>query len=562
MSTDGINEQELADKLGVDVERLRLVLRMPSLDVGDTIDGRWKIARYIDHGASAEVYEAEDLRFPAGDGEPRRVALKVFDELYADARQRRHFEDEAARAVRVNHPAIVRVLDAGRAPSGESWIASELMPGGALQDAERGAIDSQAIDERAERLATLADAAHAIHTAGLIHRDINARNVLIDADGAWRLADFGIALRPDQRPDAERPEGARGFASPQQLSDPEHEPSTRDDVYALGALACWVLTGEYANTAGGVPAPPDGLGALPRDLAAVIRMALARDPERRHASADQLARDLRDAIASRPVRSLHPGPLRRAALLARRRPAAVAAAFLACIAVASTTSVAIARHISAAEAEAQLKWQTTAALLRDVHSRSTRKWAQSDNHARVLWLNYSFGRMFGRFGLEDHYGMTRVFEQRIDIHRRIAETAPEGSTERLTASAALAWWLAESGDPSEPLAITSALRAEWAPRLHADDPLLPVLDAIDTVTRANAALEAGDERAQRAALAELSAALATRRATGDEHQHRRLLWSRIARLTAPDALDEPETHTDARAAIDRLDEPPPTPTDT
>ncbi|HEX5010019.1 MAG TPA: serine/threonine-protein kinase [Planctomycetota bacterium] len=313
----------------------------PGLRLGDYL-----LLAPLGHGAQSEVWEARSL------SDQRRVALKVLaPALAASAEGLRLFHREAAAHARLAHPHIAAVLAAGEA-CGRPYLVQELVPGGrTLADdiaAARRAclppgqpprdLPREHVRDAAELFAHVADALHAAHAAGVIHRDVKPGNILVLPDGHPKVADFGFALLADAS-DCRRPalDGTPAYMSPEQLRGQPAD--ARSDVFALGATLYEALTLERAF--GGrscaevraavlavKPAPPRTLQpSLPEDLCAVCMHALSADPAQRYSTAGALADDLRRFLDGVPVRAASGGRLRRAA--AWLRPAALRAAAVA-----------------------------------------------------------------------------------------------------------------------------------------------------------------------------------------------------------------------------------------
>lgn len=217
----------------------------PGARVGE---GRFVVAELLGRGGMASVYRSRDRRLG------HDVALKVMlGEPAGDAARTARFEHEAELLARLPaHPGLLRLLHAGRLPElgARPFLVTTLVGGPTL--AFRLAAELRMPAHRSVALGTgLARALAAVHGAGVIHRDLTARNVMLDRageEGRPVMVDFGLAAerepapgssrltRPDQRPGT-----VTAMAPEQYLGRPAHPAM---DVYALGRLLYEMLTGE------------------------------------------------------------------------------------------------------------------------------------------------------------------------------------------------------------------------------------------------------------------------------------------------------------------------------
>ncbi len=337
--------------------------------------GPWRLGARLGTGGMGEVYRSERSE----GGFTQQAAVKIVRAGMASEAIVARFLVERQVLARLEHPAIARLLDGGVAPDGRPWFAMELVEGEPITEHAR----SRGLDVAA-RLRLVIEVAETVdfaHRSLVVHRDLKPSNVLITADGAPKLLDFGLAklLEPDADPALTRTEMRAltpAYAAPEQVMG---EPvTTATDVYALGVLLYELLTGELphartSTTAGRlaeevsretVERPSQRLRRIsavgsdvPRrarqlegDLDTIVLRALAREPTRRYPSAAALADDLTRHLEGRPV-TARPDTrrYRLAKFLGRHRVAAGAAVLVTLSLVAGL----VAALVSARRAERQ-----------------------------------------------------------------------------------------------------------------------------------------------------------------------------------------------------------------
>ncbi len=270
----------------------------PEKDKRDVVEG-YQVIRELARGPAGEVYLVRDAL-------GRRVALKVLSTRYAtsDAEEiemRERFRREAAIALRLDHPGIVKVFGFD-----DGSMTMEYIEGETLKDlvSREGPLDPI----RAVRIARhIADALGHAHREGVVHRDVKPTNVLIGEE-AVKLSDFGVARIPASNLTRHGAAvGTRGFMAPEQLLGETVD--ARADLFALGLLLYWMLTGERPFGTGDPmdmahrtvtedPAPMGDLRpGLPDGLVALVLKLLKKDPNERYQSAEELMGDL-DALLS------------------------------------------------------------------------------------------------------------------------------------------------------------------------------------------------------------------------------------------------------------------------
>jgi RNA polymerase sigma factor (sigma-70 family) len=187
------------------------------------------------------------------------------------------FREEAELLARLRHPGIVAVRGFGPLPGGGHFLVMDLVEGTDL--ARVRAAGPVAVAQAVRWVAEAADALEHAHGQGIVHCDLKPSNLLLDAAGRIRVADFGLARAvADERPAVTA--GTEGFMAPEQV-DPSRGPITpRTDVYGLGAVLSALLA---------------GAADVPAGVAAVCGRCLAVEPQDRFASAAELAAALRRA---------------------------------------------------------------------------------------------------------------------------------------------------------------------------------------------------------------------------------------------------------------------------
>lgn len=195
---------------------------------------RFRLDRFLGSGGQADVWLAHDLELD------QPVAMKLFRPgLDAVARERLRREVRLGREL--SHPRLVRMFELIEAAD-RFGVAMEWIPGGTLAD--RVARGPLGIEEIVRVARELLEALSCLHDAGVLHRDVKPSNVLLDAGGHVRLADFGLARPGGDSGDLTRTSvavGTPGYMSPEQLRG--LEPGPGSDLYGLGVTLYLLLTG-------------------------------------------------------------------------------------------------------------------------------------------------------------------------------------------------------------------------------------------------------------------------------------------------------------------------------
>ncbi len=317
--------------------------------------GAFRLTALLGQGGMATVFlgEREGADFH------HAVAVKLLKRgLYSDVEQRL-FRRERQALASLSHPNIAHLIDGGITAGGIPFLAIEFVDGIPIT---AHAVERQ-LDVRARlRLSVVVcRAVEAAHRQLIVHRDIKPSNILVTADGTVKLLDFGIAKLLDEGDEQATRTGLApltpGYAAPEQYAGKRI--STATDVYALGVLLHELLLGERPITADPVlrpssrvgelttdlwllPAPRPALrAALRGDLDNIVAKALAFEPERRYATAAELADDIERHLDARPVAAHPPSRWYRASKFVLRHRGGVAVTALLVLAVLASLGAAL-----------------------------------------------------------------------------------------------------------------------------------------------------------------------------------------------------------------------------
>ena len=300
--------------------------------VGRVVDGRYVVRELIARGGMASVYRATDKRLG------RDIALKIMSAelLGQSADFSSRFRREARSAARLTHPGMVRVYDQGT--DGDlNYLTMELIEGPNLRQRllVEGTLPLGGAMRIAEKLLETIGAAHRL---GLVHRDVKPENVLIDAEGEPKLADFGLARAVTEVTSTTTGTiiGTVAYLGPELVSKGLSD--ARTDVYAMGILLYEMVTGRQPFTGPSaievasrhvhedVPPPSTYVLWLPPEFDALIARMADRDPRRRPSDANEalaLVRQTRSMIDDPTLDRKAEPPSGSQARLVGSRPTAV-----------------------------------------------------------------------------------------------------------------------------------------------------------------------------------------------------------------------------------------------
>jgi serine/threonine protein kinase len=273
--------------------------------------GRYKINGVLGKGAMGLVYDGLDPKLN------RRVAIKTIltGSLSADAARMAtvRFEREVRAVARLNHGNVVQVYDFGT-EAGLAYIVMEFIQGKELKDYFD---TNQRLDLKTifQLMSELLDALEFAHEAGIIHRDVKPANIMVDAGGHAKLTDFGVARFTEPQGDqidATRVGtiiGTPSYMSPEQIQGQPID--RRSDVFSAGIIFYQLLTwqkpfqGTQWELAKKIieddPVWPSQLVQIPADIDKVVARALAKQPDRRYATAHKFAEAIQRIAEGKPL---------------------------------------------------------------------------------------------------------------------------------------------------------------------------------------------------------------------------------------------------------------------
>lgn len=276
--------------------------------IGQTIS-HYRIVNRIGAGGMGEVYLAEDVRLG------RKLAIKLLPEQFTqDADRVRRFELEARAASALNHPNIITIYEIGQHEHAH-FIATEFIEGDTLRDKLRKGLKlSETLDIAVQTISAL----QAAHQAGIIHRDIKPENIMLRPDGYVKLLDFGLAKLTQNEMETGDLEAATkslfetqpgmvmgtiAYMSPEQARAQRLD--GRTDIFSFGVVLYEMITGNRPFSGATVSdmiaslltQEPTRLSqrlpGVPSELEQVVARMLAKDIEKRYASAQDVLADLK-----------------------------------------------------------------------------------------------------------------------------------------------------------------------------------------------------------------------------------------------------------------------------
>jgi serine/threonine protein kinase/Tfp pilus assembly protein PilF len=318
-------------------------------------DTHWRLGHYeileeIGRGGMGVIYRARQRH------SRRIVAVKrILAHQVSSHETLARFRREAEAVASLNHPNVLPIYEVSENEDGLPYFSMRYATGGSLR-AAAPALRTKPRDCM-RLMAKVARAIAYAHSKGVLHRDLQPGNILLDENGEPLVSDFGLAKWLDQTSDLTRTLetlGTPGYIAPEQTECPADKLTSAADVYSLGAILFYLLTGRapfvgpnvlhVIHQAAATPAPRlrSLVLSLDRDVETIVARCLESDPKARYQSAGALADDLEHWLRHEPIRARHSGIFTRGRKWVRRNP---------------TTTVLVASLIALAAATGVMFWQ-------------------------------------------------------------------------------------------------------------------------------------------------------------------------------------------------------------
>lgn len=296
-----------------------------------TVLGNYELIRALGQGGMGTVYLAKHLTLG------RLAALKTITRGNLSGPQEiARFRAEAEAAAKLDHPHIASIYEIGEC-NGTHFISMQFVDGESLDIWQKRTLPSPKMCSQIVRDIALA-MSHA-HAGGVVHRDLKPGNVMMDSRGVVHIVDFGLAKKLDsesQMTITGQIMGTPSFMAPEQAAGDSKNVTALADVYAIGAILFYLLTGNppfvgttvYDTLDQVQHTPPPSVRTfnrrLPLDLSNICAKCLEKNPAQRYASAKELAEDLNRFLNHQPVLARRISATTRSLRWCRRNPLATA----------------------------------------------------------------------------------------------------------------------------------------------------------------------------------------------------------------------------------------------
>lgn len=274
---------------------------------GQLIKNRYALQKELGKGGMGVVYLAHDTQL-----HNRPVVIKVLRDATAEDWLTKKFRQEIEALVRIEHPGVVGIFDAGEMPNGQLFVVMQFVEGVNLRSVLSSPETPLTFAETARIIDQIGRALTAAHDKGVLHCDLKPENIMLQrpqpGEEIVKLIDFGIAKLRDSKVTSVEPTkiaGTMEYMAPEQLTG---TPTTASDIFSMGIVAYEMLTGKKPFPAEnlfqlvemhrtGVKDPPKNLRPeLPEAAQTVILKALSIDPNHRYKRARDFGEDLQKSL--------------------------------------------------------------------------------------------------------------------------------------------------------------------------------------------------------------------------------------------------------------------------
>lgn len=269
-----------------------------------TVLGRYQLVEMVGRGGFGVVYLGTDPRLK------REVAIKIPRRL--GDREPHSWDDlinEARSVAGLSHESLIRVYDVGTLDDGVPYVVMEYVHGRTLREFVRQS--SVSPRDALKIVLSIAQGLRYAHRHSIVHRDLKPSNIMIDRDGRVRIADFGLAvdLTDPMRRDSRKLAGTLAYMAPEQIRGENHRLDGRTDIWAVGVIMYWMLTGRRPFQASDPqklaeqiclvePAPIRQLvDRLPPEAERICAKCLSKTMAGRYQNATDLIDDLESLLA-------------------------------------------------------------------------------------------------------------------------------------------------------------------------------------------------------------------------------------------------------------------------
>ena len=275
-----------------------------SFSIGQTIDSRYILYRYVASGGMADIYEANDRYLN------KPVALKFLKDKYLeDPNAIEQFKNEARFTSIFNHVNIMKIYNVGEYQS-RPYISYELLKGKTLKEIldTRGNLS---FDESLDYMLQVLEGMSYVHSTGIIHNDLKPDNLYLIYDGTIRICDFGIASHISSK-EEKHILGTVNYLAPEVIQNKKY--SIQSDIYSLGIIFYELLTGDLPfegnNAQEVIEAHVKGkevstqyrlLNSYNRDIDFVINKAINRSANNRYKTDKEFIADLNKIKNHEPI---------------------------------------------------------------------------------------------------------------------------------------------------------------------------------------------------------------------------------------------------------------------